>query len=167
MASEEHEFLLSVLKGHEEAAQMCEMIFYVSQVWDDVIDGDPINQEDKYEVFRTMLIDLPANPFYRHYIGELLPLFETFVADWQTANELEKGSDHDKSIAFILRDSVCAIVVYCAGIVGGYKWREQMGPVVRRYAHDEGLEEYKDQLKLDEAFSDESERQQESQSQPE
>jgi len=64
------------------------------------------------------------------------------ISDWFSSNELELGSDHDRNLAFVLRDRLASVVVQCACLVGGYAWMREVGPEIHRYFMDETLEEF-------------------------
>lgn len=139
----EHEFLNKVLLGHAPAVDYCIVLGSISQAWDDIIDGDKeITANAVNRAFFDALVTLPANPFFIQYRSLLLPVQQAIIFDWFDANQLESGDSHDKSIAFILRNSLVTIVVQCAYLVGGYEHAKEVGPEIRRYFFDETLEEY-------------------------
>jgi len=139
-AVNEHEFLLDVLKGNHEAAAFCESLGAISQAWDDLIDtGDAAGMNG---AMTAALVSLPANPFYREHFTHLQPLVQASIIDWLTANELERGSPHDKTLAFVLRDSLTAVVIQCAAIVGGLPWAIANAPRIRRAMQQEPLSHY-------------------------
>ncbi len=143
---EERELLTYVLKADQPAIAMIEGLAAVSQVWDDLIDKDPVSDEQIHAAFGYLLVDLPQNPFYRRHQDYLLPLFQHFILDWQDATELEKGSDHDQSVAYVLRDSFSSLVGHCALLVGGLDWYRHVALTIRRHIFDEPLNAYKEGL---------------------
>lgn len=136
----EREFLLDVLKGNAEAVEFCQTLGVISQAWDDAIDTGATSEISG--AFVSALITLPANPFYRDHFAELQPLIQASIIDWLTANELERGSPHDKTLAFVLRDSLTAVVIRCAAIVGGLAWAIANAPRIRRFFQQEVLSHY-------------------------
>jgi hypothetical protein len=140
---DERAYLLEVLKGNEAAADYCLGLAEVSQAWDDVVDGDKeLTALRLHQAFMQAVVTLPANPFYRQHQAALQPLVESAVFDWCAANRLEKGSEHDKSLAFVLRDNLVSVVVYCAYLVGGQQWAVEKGAEIRQFFHDETLVDY-------------------------
>jgi hypothetical protein len=116
-------------------------------IWDDLIDRDnPVDNETINRMMWLAMIEIPRNPFYYHNSLALTQSMEVFFADWFDANELEKGSDHERDIAFVLRDHVGTIVIQCARIIGGYPWMRQISADVRRFVYDESLTTYKKAL---------------------
>lgn len=144
----EAQFLQEVLKGDAGAILLCQHLFEISQIWDDLIDGSYVGKEQINRAFWLALIELPHNPFYVKHLTYLRPLLQHFVMDWFDANALEQRDDHQRNIAFVLRDSVGAIVSHCAFIVGGYDWMRQVSPEIREHIFDEPLENYKKGLEI-------------------
>lgn len=117
---EEVDFLAEVLKGNQNAVNFLLTLFQISQAWDDIVDGDKHVATDK-ALFNAVIV-LPANLFYQKHFNQLHPILQTAAYDWLAANVLEKGTTHDRTLAFVLRDSLTAIVQQCAYIVGGHEW---------------------------------------------
>ena len=143
----QEDFILHCLKGNESAVQFCQDIFSISQIWDDLVDRD--NPVENVQINRMMwkaLIEIPRNAFFYQNSLVLTQTLEIVMADWLDANELEKGNDDDRDIAFVLRDSAGTIVIQCARIIGGYDWMREVSPYVRRFVYDETLKSYKDKL---------------------
>ena len=139
----EREFLLDALKGNESAVDFCLLLGGIQQVWDDLVDGDKAVTAGRInQALIGAIIGLPLNGFYCRHFGELQPIMRVGIMDWMTANALERGDDHDKTLAFMLRDSIVSIVVQCAYLVGGHDWAISKAPSIRRYFHDETLAEY-------------------------
>lgn len=140
----ETEFLNTVLRGEQAAVRFCLTLFSISQTLDDLIDKD--REATEFEIFSAFwnsLIELPANPFYRQYEPYLRPLMASAMQDWRDSVALERsGSEHCKTIAFVLRDQLTSVVVQCAYLVGGQNWAATVGPDIRNYFHDETLGDY-------------------------
>ena len=140
----EEEFIRKVLQGHEDAISFCSILFYVSQIWDDIVDGDkPVSEQDKHFAFRSLLVDIPRNPFYQQCFFDLIPLFDASITDWLASNTLRGGSERDRQVAYVLRDRVSIILTYCAGIVGGASWKAQVAPIIHRHVFEEPYEQYR------------------------
>lgn len=136
----ERDFLLDVLKGNESAVEFCLLLGAISQSWDDLIDGDKEVAVNRMMV--QALVDLPCNQFYRSYFDFLQPIIQSCIIDWLSSNVLEQGSVHDKTISFVLRDSLTAVFIQCASIVGGMPWAIAQAPRIRRAFHDEKIIPY-------------------------
>lgn len=142
----EREFLAWALLGDEDAISFAETIGQITQQWDDLFDeGVAPGDETVNELLWAALVRLPVEPFYQRWFNVLYPLLRQMIVDWLDANELQKGTDHDKLLAYVLRDSSAGLVTQCAGLVGGYAWMRQVGPAIRRYFMDEPIEEFKEE----------------------
>ena len=108
-------------------------LWRVTQVWDDLVDGDKAITNDQIsEAFRLALVEIPRNPFYVHHQHTLTPLVLNMILQWQDANVLERQSEHDKHLAFGLRAGILQIIPVCAYLIGGADWAAQQGPQMRR-----------------------------------
>ena len=144
----EEQFLRDVLKEHEPAILFCRQLAMVSQVIDDLYDQDKDYDADAMlKAFWISLIDLHYNSFFRQHMDELVPVMQGALMDWMDSSQLEKGTDHERNIAFVLRDSLSNIVSHCALIVGGYNWMRETSVEVRRHVFEDRLDQYKEGLK--------------------
>ena len=136
--------LREFLKGDEAAVLFVVRVFRALHVWDDLIDKDKkVTDDEIHSVFWDMLIALPADPFYRAHLHLLSGTIVNAVLNWRIANQMEReGNEKDKSIAFILRGAYIDILSASAFIVGGIDWVNEIGPDIRRWAHEETFEEY-------------------------
>jgi len=142
-ALEQARSLQHVLRGDAEALALCDGLFRLTQIWDDLVDRDKaVAPEDVSRAFWLALVELPANPFFRRHEAELRPLLAACVTAWQDATELERGDGHERTLAFVLRDAVGGFVSHCAWLLGGYHWLRRVSPTVRRIIHDETLDDY-------------------------
>jgi len=141
--SVERDFLVRVLLDNVEAIHFCEMLGEISQVWDDLIDkrAGPTD-EDINGAFWKALIALPMHPFYREHQELLAPLMQSAALAWFDSNELSSGTKDDATLAWFLRDMLTNVVVHCALIVGGYDWVREVGPLIRKFFHEETIGEY-------------------------
>lgn len=140
---DEKEFLLIVLLGVREAVKFIQDLAFVSQVWDDLVDGDKVpTPEQVTAAFIKSLVELPRNAFYMQHFAVLNPLMESAIQCWLDANELERGNSGDRVLAFVLRDRLGDLVSACAGIVGGLEWQRMASVEIRRMAHVESLGDY-------------------------
>lgn len=131
------------LKGDAQAVALCDQVFHLTQIWDDLVDGDKeVCIEDINRAFWLALVEIPQNPFFQRHQAQLTPLLRAAVADWMDAGSLEQGDNHERTLAFVLRDAVGGLVSQCAYLIGGYEWMRTVSPDVRRMVHDETLDTY-------------------------
>jgi hypothetical protein len=139
--------LLYFLKGDQNAVDFCVNLTYIAHLWDDLIDKNIQRSDaDINDAFRAALIDIPCNPFYVHFRTHLAPLMQSAILQWEDANILERGSDHDKHMAYMLRASFLQIFCFCAYLIGGSSWARQVGPEMRRL-YEETLESFMEEMK--------------------
>ena len=147
--------LFHFLKGDANAVRFCIDLVYILHLWDDLYDRDrERTKEDINAAFRIALVDMPGNPFYFSCIGELKTLIMNTILQWQDANKLETQpqSDHDLHMAYMLRAGLLQIFNYCAYLIGGPEWVEQVGPDMRRMYEEnffDYLQEMKNKVKTD------------------
>ena len=137
-------FLRSVLHDNESAATFCEALFRISQTLDDLIDKDTgVSDAAVIQAFWEALIELPANPFYRQHEPYLRPLMASVLQDWRDSACLERSdSHHHRTLAFVLRDQLAALVTQCAYLVGGYAWMNKVSLPIRQHIHEDTLDDY-------------------------
>lgn len=146
----EHEMISRVLAGNEDAIRMANELFWISQVWDDLVDQDaPVPAATINRMMWIALVDLPLNPFYQLNFCALHPIIRGAIIDWMVATDIENsaglGEDApvvDVSVSYVLRDSISAILCHMAYLVGGYDWMVQVSPEIRAWVHDESMSEY-------------------------
>jgi hypothetical protein len=147
------QLFLTVSKNDQSAADFLNMMFQIAHVWDDLIDKDVETAAvDIHNAFLCALVYLPRNAFYRQHFDMLHPITVAAVNNWLTANELERSEDeNDRRIAYISRSGYIDLINQVAFIVGGVQWATQVGPVVRRFVHQEGWDAYCESLNKEKA----------------
>lgn len=141
----EREFLEAVLLGHQDAVDLCSMMGFVSQVWDDLIDGKPRDPADVNKAFLAATCDLNQNPFFIEHRAELVPMLRMAIFDWMDATAIERSTrryQNDLAVSYVLRDSMVGVAVQIARLVGGVDHALAVGPSIRRYFFDETPAEY-------------------------
>ncbi|NWB55138.1 hypothetical protein [Pseudomonas sp. F8002] len=148
MSETQEQLLARVLKGDPNAITFCETLFAISQTLDDIVDGDKaLTTNDIYHAFWLALIELPINPFYRHFENFVRPLMAAALQDWRDSVTLElDGDHHGRSLAFVLRDQLTGLVVQCAYLIGGTAWMAEVSASIRRHFHDETFSAYNQDL---------------------
>lgn len=147
--SDEAQFIQQVLRGNQGAVQFCRQLFQVSQTLDDLIDGDkPMTGDQVISAFWKSLIEIPANPFYREHEPYLRPLMAMALQDWRDSVVLERSSsEHNHTLAFVIRDQLTGVVTQCAYLVGGESWAAAVGPKIREHFHEDALADYLKELR--------------------
>ena len=125
--------LFYYMKGNHDAVKFLMDLTYACHVWDDLIDKDEYRtSEEINHAFKIAFIGIQSNPFYLHYQLDLRPLILNAILQWEDANILDHGSEHDQHMAFMLRAGMLQIYNYCAYLIGGPQWAREVGPDMRR-----------------------------------
>lgn len=135
----EKEMLSKWLKGDPLAVDLCLSVIFITHVWDDLIDGDPVTPEQINKAF-TFAFSLPRNSFYLRNISALQPEIDRAITNWLDANLLEKEKKLEAS--YVLRCSSDAFFIKCAEIIGGWDWAREASIDIRRHIYND-FEEYK------------------------
>jgi hypothetical protein len=132
------------LKGNASAMKFCADIVEVSHVWDDLVDCDkPVPAALADRTFRKMMLEIPANEFYRANFGFLQPVMILIWAQWDAANKMEKHPIKDDFVkTYMLRASLYQLFHACAVLCGGLDWAAQVGPEIYRL-YGERLETFR------------------------
>lgn len=141
-----YENLSYFLKGDEWAIRLCLDLFFVAQVWDDLIDKDKkVPDKNIHDAFRLTMVVIPANPFYVKFGTYLRPLILNTILRWQDANVLERGDISKKHLAFVHRAGIYDIFNLCAYLIGGVDWAETTGPAMRQL-YGEKFEDFVEEM---------------------
>lgn len=147
MTPEKERQLISYwLKDHQDAIDLVNAYSSISQVWDDLHDGDkPVTKSQVNSMMMLALIEIPTNPFFQQYYLELMPVIKHCLMTWLDANTLESvGDDRDLQVSYIIRSVTTDLIIHVAGIVGGTLWRRQAALAIRQaiYHDNEPFEDY-------------------------
>lgn len=126
------------------AISLAQAYLFVSHIWDDLIDGDEVSQENIDLAFRALLIEIPTNPLFQKYSFKLLPVLTSVYTQWVTANQFE-ASKVQLEKAYMLRASIYQLFVTLAEITGGLDWAVKISPDVYSL-YGESVEELKQEL---------------------
>jgi hypothetical protein len=89
-----------------------------------------------------MVLEVPANDFYRTNFGFLHPVLVMVWGQWSAANAMETFPIRgDREKAFMLRASLYQLFHACAVVCGGLDWAGQIGPEIYRF-YGESLESF-------------------------
>ena len=142
-AAEEYALFLAAACGDEHAAIFLQQITDAAHAWDDVVDGDrPLDRAVLDAAFRALVIDIPANPFYRTHRASLEPIVLQAALNWQVATAIERDPCVPKQAAYILRSSYIDLVGHVALLTGGPAHARDTIRQVRLLNQDESYSEY-------------------------
>lgn len=142
-----HPTLVRVLKGNADAIRFVQALTGVYDVWDDLIDGDPVTPEQVDRAFFSALVTVPTNPFFLANREVLQPLILTGMLGWWAANNLERQPDERaRRVAYVTRCDPANVIVMCAALVGGMDWARACGSEIELYINSEPPEDYMDEM---------------------
>jgi hypothetical protein len=118
------------------------------ELWDDLIDKDKeIDEQQVMRVFTNLLTAMPLNPFFNQHKSVFIPLIQASINAWFDSLNLEKGSDNDKAMAYMLRWYSHEAFIYTIFITRGYDYMRSVSLEVRRFfTGHESLDEYRRKL---------------------
>jgi hypothetical protein len=99
-----------------DASQWLLDLWHVTQVFDDVADGDLVNRAALDGAIWKGLVGMPANPFFIAHASTLLPLVATAIMKWKASDTAERAGKADEK-SFVWRaayyDVVMCVVMLC------------------------------------------------------
>lgn len=100
--------------GNEDLVNIFEMFTILSHTWDDLVDKDvDVSAEDINEAFKIALVYLPYNRLYQTFLPQILPMWVSVIAAYETANKFESDKDvHGIEISHSLRYSAGNIIAF-------------------------------------------------------
>lgn len=136
------DLFLWACKGDRDAAMVLKMLTDAADVWDNMVDGDQdVPMLDARTSFHNILVDLPANPFYRAHREAIEAIVAVGAANWKAATGIERmyesGVTDKLHVAYIIRSSYFDLVTYCAHVLGGPAWAEKVALKARAMNHAE------------------------------
>lgn len=91
-------------------------LWHVTQVFDDVADGDAVNRDDLDGAIWKGLVAMPANPFFIAHQSTLQPVLATAIMKWKASDSAEKAGKADEK-SFVWRagyyDVLMCVVMLC------------------------------------------------------
>jgi len=120
-------------KGNKDAVDWVLAMWEVTQLWDDLIDGDEAKPDRINYVFQQLLVGMPENNFYATNRFMLTPVIMSNILSWHTANELEKTKNEDDiNKAYVLRAEFYNLIIMVASLTGGFEWAKSVGADIWR-----------------------------------
>jgi hypothetical protein len=142
-----HPTLVRVLKGNADAIRFVQALTGVYDVWDDLVDGDPVTPEQVDRAFFSALVMVPTNPFFLANREVLQPLILTGMLGWWAANNLERQPDERaRRVAYVTRCDPANVIAMCAALVGGMDWARACGSEIELFINSEAPEDYMDEM---------------------
>ncbi len=149
MTNEQH-LIRYWLKDNQDAIALANAYSSISQIWDDLYDGDkPVSKAQINTMMMQSLIEIPTNPFFIQHYNQLMPVVQHCLMTWLDANTLEEmGDERDLQVSYIIRSVTTDLIIHLAGLVGGSLWRRQAALAIRKaiYHDNEDFTTYRDEI---------------------
>ena len=124
----------------DEAADWLVSLWEVIQLFDDIVDGDPIDRDDLDVAIWNALIGMPANGFYQRNAQVLIPLMAVAVFKWKASDTVERNGEACAT-SFVWRAGYYDIVLAAVQIEHGAQAAMDIGHAVLKL-YGESLEDY-------------------------
>ena len=118
-------------RGDQSAVALSMMLLEVSQVWDDLIDGDEVIKEDIDRAFKYLIYDIPVNPVYKLIPSMPDHLLNVYLR-WRDATAMESEEKPDLEKTYMLRAGIYDIFVIIAFHLFGDEWSKAVGVRIRK-----------------------------------
>lgn len=129
------------------AYELAIMLIKVSNLWDDLIDGDGVTKAEINAAFNAALCDIPGNEFYQRHFRMLHGLIQNAIALYLVSNRWEDQRDeHGLELGHVLRYAVVNVIAQIVILARG------MGPALEILPHlykalcDDRVEHYRNEI---------------------
>ena len=103
----------------KDALTWLTQLWGLAMTWDHLVDGDLLDLPLAERTFEALLLEWPANPFWKSYAAALMPVLANALAAWRTG---ERARDYD-----IYCETACT-VAFC---LGGNEMVKRFSPRIR------------------------------------
>ena len=136
---EEREILLWAFKNNTDAVEFFSFAAEISQVFDDIWDGDKeVGRELALKMMLMAMVDLPRTKFYQVFGADAVTLIENTWMRWLESNDLEATKDEGLlRISYITRSSTTDMMIEMAGMLHGREWRREVAAKVRPWIYND------------------------------
>lgn len=116
--------------GNIDAVNLSMMLLEVAHLWDDLIDKDPVTDDEINKVFKYLIYDIPMNPVYRVIPGINCHLLNVYLR-WRDANDMETEDDPDFEKTYMLRAGIYDLFSLITFHLYGDERSKELGPKIR------------------------------------
>jgi hypothetical protein len=123
-----------IYKGDPGATNLSFKLLEIAHVWDDLVDKDPVSEDQINSAFMACLFDVQQNPLW--FKAGLSFHMQNIFLRWRDANTIERDSsatDDDLLKCYMLRAGIYDVFVILAYHLHGDQWAKQVGPIVRKF----------------------------------
>jgi len=103
------------------------------EVFDDFVDADkPVSKDDAARAVMAALYTIPANPFFVAHRAALLPYMFSSTLAWLDSNDLCKGDQTEKALAYTLKGMGVDVLLAVIAITRGIDYARSVSVNVRK-----------------------------------
>lgn len=137
-------FPLEWFAGDIHAHSAAMLFAQISQLWDDLLDGDTLIEETRiHDAFLSALVYLPLNPFYAKVQRDVIPMLIPLVAAYEAANQFERLRDPEGlEIGHTLRFMAGNVVIYFIHMCLGPERAREVVPDAWKLMVNERIDDY-------------------------
>lgn len=124
----------------DDACNWLIALWEVTQLFDDIADGDVINRDDLDVAIWNALVAMPANGFYQRNAHILIPLMSVAIFKWKASDTVEREGKACAT-SFVWRAGYYDLVLAAVQIEHGAQVAMDIGHAVLKL-YGENIEEY-------------------------
>lgn len=138
--------LLEIFDGLEDAVDLIEDCISVTEVWDDLIDGDrQVTSEMITHAFTLALVKIPSNPLYTRYGATIRVALTGAILGWIDSDAMRgdrtMGAE-DVITAHVVRYQIVDVALQLLVELRGWSFATIYSPELRRMYRAETLREF-------------------------
>ena len=126
-----HDNLTHALALPPDAVAWLLSIWDVTQVFDDMADGDFPDRGELSRAIWAALVGMPSNPFFIAKAPVLLPMVGGMVLKWEASDTVEKDGEPDER-SYMWRAGFYDVVLWVVFLCHGDEAARRAGPAVMR-----------------------------------
>ena len=139
---------LQAIYQNDAAVEFARILQRIASIWDDLVDGDLVPDNEIHEAFTLALFDLPNNAFYATNRKILEPVLYNGMLNWRIATRIERDRSSSAQLieqAHVLRYSVADALTLALGLLHGTAAVEEHGATIRALVMTDTLAQYREE----------------------
>lgn len=138
--------LLEIFQGDVHATDLIAGCIQVTEVWDDLIDGDrEVTRDQVTEAFTLALVEIPSNPLYAKYGAAIRVVLTGAIAAWLDSDKLRDDDvtgAEDLITAHVIRYQILDVALHLLIELHGWRYAREHSTEIRRLFRTETLPEF-------------------------
>jgi hypothetical protein len=138
--------LLEIFQGDSDAVSLIEDVIAVTEVWDDLVDGDrEVTADDVTEAFTRALVDIPSNPHYLRHGAALRAVLLGAILGWLDSDAMRGDKvlgAEDVITAHVVRYQIVDVALVLLVRLFGLPYAREHSTEIRRMYRAETIREF-------------------------